>query len=67
MQPKKLRTWPLSDYVTKVDIVYPKKKEYSHNKRNNNVSDTNELEDESVPYCDEGDFPLQMRNGIMLR
>ena len=31
--------------------------------------DINELEDqdESVSYCDEGDFPLRMRNGIMLR
>ena len=31
--------------------------------------DTNELEDEdeNVLYCDEGDFPIQMRNGIMLR
>ena len=26
MRPKKLETWPLSDYVAKLDIVYPKKR-----------------------------------------
>ena len=69
MRPKKLETWSLSDYVAKLDIVYPKKKENSHKERNDDNLDINELEDEdeSVSYCDEGDFPLRMRNGIMLR
>ena len=69
MRPKKLETWPLSDYVAKLNIVYPKKKENSHKEQNDDISDINELEDqdESISYCDEGDFPLWMRNGIMLR
>ena len=69
MQPKKLETWSLSDYVAKLDIVYPKKKDKSHKEWNDDIFDINELEDqdESVSYCDEGDFPLRMRNGIMLR
>ena len=64
-----METWSLSDYVAKLDIVYPKKKENSHKERNDDNLDINELEDEdeSVLYCDEGDFPLRMRNGIMLR
>ena len=66
MRPKKLETWSLADYVAKIDIVYPKQKDNSHKERNDDI---NELEDqdESVSYCDEGDFPLRMRNGIMLR
>ena len=69
MGPKKLETWSLSDNVVKIDIVYPKKKDKSHKERNNDIFDISELEDqdESVSYCDEGDFPLHMRNGIMLR
>ena len=69
MRPKKLETWPLSDYVAKLDIVYPKKKENSHKEQNDDISDINDLEDqdESISYCDEGDFPLRVRNGIMLR
>ena len=69
IRPKKLETWSLSDYVVKIDIVYPKKKDKLHKDRNNDIFDINELEDqdESVSYCDEGDFPLRMRNGIMLR
>ena len=69
MRPKKLETWSLSDYVAKLDIVYPKKKDKSHKEQNDDIFDINELEDqdESVSYCDEGDFPLRMRNGIMLR
>ena len=68
MRPKKLEMWSLSDYVAKLDIVYPKKMDQSHKERND-IFDINELEDqdESVSYCDEGDFPLCMRNGIMLR
>ena len=69
MRPKKLEAWSLSDYVAKLDIVYPKKKDKSHKEQNDDIFDINELEDqdESVSYCDEGDFPLRMRNGIMLR
>ena len=69
MQPKKLEMWSLSDYVVKIDIVYPKKKDKSHKEQTNDIFDINELEDqdESVSYWDEGDFPLCMRNGIMLR
>ena len=61
--------WSLSDYVVKIDIVYPKKKDKSHKDQNDDIFDINELEDqdESVSYCDEGDFPLCMRNEIMLR
>ena len=69
MRPKKLETWSLSDYVTKIDIVYPKKKDKSHKEWNDDIFDINDLEDqdESVSYCNEGHFPLRMRNRIMLR
>ena len=52
--------WCLSDYVAKIDIVYPKKKEYSCKEMDRDFLNTNELEDEdeNVLYCDEGDFPI---------
>ena len=52
MRPKKLEMWSLSDYVAKIDIVYPKKKDKSHKEWNDDIYDINELEDqdESVSY-----------------
>ena len=69
MQPKQLATWCLADYVAKIDIVYPKKEKSSHDVNDEEVTDPDEAEDDvqNVSYNDEGNFPIQMRNGIMLR
>ena len=66
MRPRQLATWCLADYVAKIDIVYPKKEKFSHDM---NVIELDKVEDDvqNVSYNDEGNFPIQMRNGIMLR
>ena len=69
MQPKQLATWCLADYVAKIDLVYPKKEKSSHDVNDGEVIDTDETEDDvqNVSYNNEGNFPILMRNGIMLR
>ena len=70
MRPKQLAAWCLADYVAKIDIVYPKKEKSSNSDMNDEeVIDPDEVEDDvqNVSYNDEGNFPIRMRNGIMLR
>ena len=69
MRPKQLAAWCLADYVAKIDIVYPKKEKSSHIDVNDEVIDPDEVEDnvQNISYNDEGNFPIRMRNGIMLR
>ena len=61
--------WCLADYVAKIDIVYPKKEKSSHDVNNEDVIDSDQVEDDvqNVSYNDKGNFPIRMRNGIMLR
>ena len=69
MRPKELAAWCLADYVAKIDIVYPKKEKSSQSNMNDEeVIDPDEVEDDvqNVSYNDEGNFPIQMRNSIML-
>ena len=68
MRPKQLAAWCLADYVAKIDIVYPKKEKSSHIDVNDEVKDPDEVEDnvQNISYNDEGNFPIRMRNGIML-
>ena len=69
MRPKQLAAWCLADYVAKIDIVYPKKEKSSNSDMNDEeVIDPDEVEDDvqNVSYNDEGNFPIEMRNGIML-
>ena len=70
MRPKQLAAWCLADYVAKIDIVYPKKEKCSYSNMNDDeVIDPDEVEDnvQNVSYNDEGNFPIRIRNGIMLR
>ena len=71
MRPKQLAAWCLADFVAKIDIVYPKKEKSSHcNTNDENVKDfyeSNDDDDQNPSYNDEGYFPIQMRNGIVLR
>ena len=69
MRPKQLASWCLADYVTKVDIEYPSKEKFSHCDMDEDVTDGDELEDhdQHVSYYNEGNFPIQMRNGIVLK
>ena len=59
----------MADYVAKIDIVYPKKEKSSHDVNDEEVTDPDEAEDDvqNVSYNDEGNFPIRMRNGIMLQ
>ena len=68
MRPKQLAAWCLADYVAKIDIVYPEKEKSSHINMNEEVTNPDEVEDDvqNVSYNDEGNFPIRMRNGIML-
>ena len=68
MRPRQLATWCLADYVAKIDIVYPKKEKSSHDINDEEVRKPDEVEDDlqNVSYNDEGNFPIRMRNGIML-
>ena len=68
MQPRQLATWCLADYVTKIDIVYPKKEKSLHDKNNEEeLIESDEVDDvQNVSYNDEGNFPIRIRNGIML-
>ena len=68
MQPRQLATWCLADYVAKIDIVYPKKEKSSHDMNDEDIIEPDEIEDDvqNVSYNDEGNFPIRMRNGIML-
>ena len=68
MRPRQLATWCLADYVAKIDVVYPKKEKSSHD-MNEEVREPDEVEDDlqNILYNDEGNFPIRMRNGIMLR
>ena len=69
MRPKQLAAWCLADYVAKIDIVYPKKEKSSHDINVEEVTDPDEAEDgvQNVSYNCDGNFPIRMRNGIMLR
>ena len=68
MRPRQLATWCLADYVAKIDIVYPKKEKSSHDMNDEEVIEPDEVEDDvqNASYNDEGNFPIRMRNGIML-
>ena len=70
MRPKQLAAWCLADDVAKIDIVYPKKEKSSNSDMNDKeVIDPDEVEGDvqNVSYNDEGNLPIRMRNGIMLR
>ena len=69
MRPKQLASWCLADYIAKVDIEYPSKEKFSHCDVDEEVTDGDELEDhdQHVSYYNEGNFPIQMRNGIVLK
>ena len=68
MHPRQLATWCLADYVAKIDIVYPKKEKSSYDMNDEAVIEPDEVDDvQNVSYNDEGNFPIRMRHGIMLR
>ena len=69
MRPKQLASWCLADYVAKIDIEYPSKEKFLHCDTDEEVINGDELEDhdQHVSYYSEGNFPIQMRNGIMLK
>ena len=69
MRPKQLASWCLADYIAKVDIEYLSKEKFSHCDMDEEVTDGDELEDhdQHVSYYNEGNFPIQMRNGIVLK
>ena len=69
MWSRQLATWCLADYVAKIDIVYPKKEKSSHDMNDEEVREPDEVEDypQNVLHNDEGNFPIRMRNGIMLQ
>ena len=71
MRPKQLAAWCLADFVAKIDIVYPKKEKSSHSNTNGenlkHPDESNDDDDQNPSYNDEGYFPIQMRNGILLR
>ena len=71
MRPNRLSSWCLADFVSKIDIEYPKKNKKSTNlqDKEEQIPDPEQLEDhvEHLEYSEEENFPIQMRNGIILK
>ncbi|XP_062569080.1 uncharacterized protein LOC134231172 [Saccostrea cucullata] len=68
-RPKQLENWCLADYVSQLDVVFPKdtEKEFAENEVNDDDQDNQSDDDNSDLEFGESDTLVTLRNGIKIR
>ncbi|XP_062599574.1 uncharacterized protein LOC134261132 [Saccostrea cucullata] len=68
-RPKQLENWCLADYVSQLDVVFPKdtEKEFAENEVNDDDQDNQSDDDNSDLDFGESDTLVTLRNGIKIR
>ena len=69
MRPKQLESWCLADYISKLDLEYPKKEDNSPDDSGDHPHDDELIEASDIMshHITKGSFPIQLQNGLKLK